>query len=545
MISGPSSSPRLWLRQLGSRAPWRISSNQKLSTSTRHAASIEAIPSTQPPSARPVETRKSQLIRTYTSLMRSSPVILLFQHSNLTADEWAAVRRELKRAVTAVNSAGQPDLANLVQLQVIRTNMFNVALKIIEFFTPEAAAAGSASRLGEALTHDLSEAAYKAMREAKPPPTSSYAQIEPLMVGPLAALALPVISPAYLAAALTVLAPVPGKFPAPTRRKCPGYHDPVCQNGLAKLVLVGGRIEGKVFDQAGVGWVAGIEGGLDGLRSHLVSILQGTGLGLTTTLESGARSVWLALEGRKKQLDEGGAPAKARRRKAAAWNQGRTFTDRRDDTLPPLRHRPLHQKTLPNKKRKGRATAMDFAPYQSSPPEHSRVASPESVTSPRPSLDALAASRKSPPPLQHPQPRRAWGGDLDGHTADGGGGGGGGVWASNDLSEFDTSLGLRLDYEACLAYLALPPLGAIVLLILERNSDYVRFHAWQSALLFTAILVLHIVISWSSFLSWILFFGDVALVALLTLKAYRDAETLDRFEVPLFGTIASRILDDE
>lgn len=43
------------------------------------------------------------------------------------------------------------------------------------------------------------------------------------------------------------------------------------------------------------------------------------------------------------------------------------------------------------------------------------------------------------------------------------------------VSEFDTSLGLRLDYEACLAYLALPPLGGILLLILERKSDYVRF----------------------------------------------------------------------
>jgi len=42
------------------------------------------------------------------------------------------------------------------------------------------------------------------------------------------------------------------------------------------------------------------------------------------------------------------------------------------------------------------------------------------------------------------------------------------------VSEFDTSLGLRLDYEACLAYLALPPLGPILLLILERKSDYVR-----------------------------------------------------------------------
>ena len=42
------------------------------------------------------------------------------------------------------------------------------------------------------------------------------------------------------------------------------------------------------------------------------------------------------------------------------------------------------------------------------------------------------------------------------------------------VSEFDTTLGLRLDYEACLAYLAVPPIGAILLLMLEHQSDYVR-----------------------------------------------------------------------
>ncbi|UNI19203.1 hypothetical protein JDV02_005405 [Purpureocillium takamizusanense] len=210
---------------------------------------------------------------------------------------------------------------------------------------------------------------------------------------------------------------------------------------------------------------------------------------------------------------------------------------------------------------------MDFAPYQSSPPEHSRVASPEfagNATSPRPSHDAggrrpyspsAAFNARSPPPLQHPQPQRAWGGDLDDQTQAGswiGGGGGGnggaampGAYPAAEISEFDTSLGLRLDYEACLAYLALPPLGAILLLILERKSDYVRFHAWQAALLFTAIMVFHLIFSWSSFLSWLFFVCDMALIAFLTLRAYRDAEILDRFEVPLFGSIASRFLDDE
>jgi len=113
------------------------------------------------------------------------------------------------------------------------------------------------------------------------------------------------------------------------------------------------------------------------------------------------------------------------------------------------------------------------------------------------------------------------------------------------VSEFDTTLGLRLDYEACLAYLLSPPLGAILLLIVERKSDYVRFHAWQSSLVFTAILFLHLLVSASRLLSWFLFIGDFVLIGWMVLNAYRDANTLDRYELPVFGQIASRFLDDE
>lgn len=149
---------------------------------------------------------------------------------------------------------------------------------------------------------------------------------------------------------------------------------------------------------------------------------------------------------------------------------------------------------------------MDFAPYQSSPPEHGRTMSPaqtDGVTaSPRTSYDARRSfspayqhrpSQVSPPPLQHPQPQRAWSGDgirspvgpvesiVGGYQIPSGGGGGMGDYFNalgareGMVSEFDTSLGLRLDYEACLAYLALPPIGPILLLILERKSDYVRY----------------------------------------------------------------------
>lgn len=43
-----------------------------------------------------------------------------------------------------------------------------------------------------------------------------------------------------------------------------------------------------------------------------------------------------------------------------------------------------------------------------------------------------------------------------------------------DVDLFETRLGIRVDWEACLAYLALPPVGGVLLLILEHKSDYVR-----------------------------------------------------------------------
>ncbi|GKT83961.1 UPF0132 domain protein [Colletotrichum tofieldiae] len=73
-----------------------------------------------------------------------------------------------------------------------------------------------------------------------------------------------------------------------------------------------------------------------------------------------------------------------------------------------------------------------------------------------------------------------------------------------------------------------------------------RFHAWQSALLFTAVMVFHLVfLSWSKFLSWFFFIGDLFVMVWLALRAYQDADTLDRYEVPIIGSVASRILDDE
>lgn len=84
-----------------------------------------------------------------------------------------------------------------------------------------------------------------------------------------------------------------------------------------------------------------------------------------------------------------------------------------------------------------------------------------------------------------------------------------------------------------------------MLLLFEHKSDYVRFHAWQSALLFSALFLVHVIFSWTSIISWMLFACDIMIIGYLAYGAWRYAESLDRVEVPIFGRLASSFVDDE
>ncbi|KAK3070232.1 hypothetical protein LTR53_010805 [Teratosphaeriaceae sp. CCFEE 6253] len=215
--------------------------------------------------------------------------------------------------------------------------------------------------------------------------------------------------------------------------------------------------------------------------------------------------------------------------------------------------------------------ATNFAPYQSSPPESERAKSPppprSPTASPKPTQpqrsissisneDPWAAARAQ----RLPSPSRYTDED-DGEAAAG----------YQDIESqrfrndyigpsalqdagptytgsgnlFETSLGMPLGLEALLAYLILPPAGGMVLLLFEHKSDYVRFHAWQSALLFSALFMVHIIFSWTKVVSYILLTMDLLLIAWLGFGAWRNAETLDRVEVPFFGRLASSFVDDE
>lgn len=184
---------------------------------------------------------------------------------------------------------------------------------------------------------------------------------------------------------------------------------------------------------------------------------------------------------------------------------------------------------------------MDFAPYQDVDPERERALSPPPSDGRRSKSPQAPTATTRPPAARPDLPRTSEIGNEyvpAGYSM-------GAQERGVHFDAFQTSLPLRLDYEAMLAYLLLPPAGPVLLLMMEHKSDYVRFHAWQSSMLFTCMFVVHLIFTWSPVLSWLLFAGDVALIGFLALHAYRDVEMLDHYEVPVFGRLANRFVDDE
>ncbi|KAG2184643.1 hypothetical protein INT43_000556 [Umbelopsis isabellina] len=113
------------------------------------------------------------------------------------------------------------------------------------------------------------------------------------------------------------------------------------------------------------------------------------------------------------------------------------------------------------------------------------------------------------------------------------------------VNKYQTKVPIRVDIEAALTYV-LGPITGVAFLILETQNDYVRFHAWQSSLVFASMMALHFIIMFiSSILSWMLFACDILLIAWLSYRAYLDGASLERYEVPYFGALAAEWVDTE
>jgi len=108
---------------------------------------------------------------------------------------------------------------------------------------------------------------------------------------------------------------------------------------------------------------------------------------------------------------------------------------------------------------------------------------------------------------------------------------------------------MRVDVLAAVAYL-LGPISALSLLIIETRNDYVRFHAYQSALLTTPLVVIRIFASLLQFPSWMRTFITLLIICpqlYMASRAYRDASHngLVRYQLPMIGLLADQWLREE
>ncbi|TQS35091.1 hypothetical protein Golomagni_04499 [Golovinomyces magnicellulatus] len=285
-----------------------VASETGLSPST---PSIPSYPSTQPPSHKPPHFRKSQLLRQYASLLRSSSLILLLQHNNIKANEWLALRRELTvgmrnvdesreklAAVSGCDTSPPQPISPYVKIHTVQTGIFAAALRIVDHFKPDTSQSEHRSPF---FKHTLSKAANRVASK-----NANSHDLTPLLSGPICVLAFPFVTPAYLKEAISIISPNPPDFLAPKKKASPGWHDPAVQEAVKKLVLLGARIEGRAFDTEGVKMVGKIEGGLEGLQGQLVAMLQNSGSSLSYVLESAGKNLYFVLQSRKTQLEEDG-----------------------------------------------------------------------------------------------------------------------------------------------------------------------------------------------------------------------------------------------
>ncbi|MFZ0481599.1 MAG: hypothetical protein WAL71_20835 [Terriglobales bacterium] len=112
-------------------------------------------------------------------------------------------------------------------------------------------------------------------------------------------------------------------------------------------------------------------------------------------------------------------------------------------------------------------------------------------------------------------------------------------WSMRPLPAADRGL-------AALAYFTLIPAATILFLPALRDHRYIRFHAWQSVLIWGVFFVLTVVAVFVSNVAAAMLFLLVGILAslamffiwvVLSVKAWQG----ERFELPLFGALAGRL----
>lgn len=100
-----------------------------------------------------------------------------------------------------------------------------------------------------------------------------------------------------------------------------------------------------------------------------------------------------------------------------------------------------------------------------------------------------------------------------------------------------TALGIEENVEAALSYL-LGWITGLVFYLIEKDSQFVRFHAMQSILTFLPLWVVAWIIGWIPFIGWIisglLWLLSIILWIVLLIKAFQG----EKFKLPIVGEMA-------
>ncbi|KAH9969030.1 hypothetical protein BC827DRAFT_1167124 [Russula dissimulans] len=186
--------------------------------------------------------------------------------------------------------------------------------------------------------------------------------------------------------------------------------------------------------------------------------------------------------------------------------------------------------------------ASSFAPYAPPPDDPGHPSQP-------PSTSRFARPWFPTPPSTREVTSYQSGGIPTWDTAIGGGSGADEEVEAQIQNQWQTRHGMRVDLLAAWAYV-LGPVSAFFLLVVETHNDFIRFHAYQSALLTTPLILLRILASLSRlspFLRTSLTLLLLSSIGFMAFRAHTDASRngLSRFHVPYIGLLAERWLDEE
>ncbi|MEA3459382.1 MAG: DUF4870 domain-containing protein [Chloroflexota bacterium] len=108
-------------------------------------------------------------------------------------------------------------------------------------------------------------------------------------------------------------------------------------------------------------------------------------------------------------------------------------------------------------------------------------------------------------------------------------------------AEEKTSTGLKPNFAGLLCYV-LGWITGLVFLLVEKESQFVRFHAMQSLVTFGAITIAQLILSHTPFLGWalsvLIWLLSLALWIILMIKAYGG----EKYKLPIAGDFAEKQL---